>query len=282
VTVTGATIKCTAQYAHGAMASGGGTLTLKDVSVATTGANSAAIATDRGSGTVTATGGTFTTSGQDAPGIYSTGKFAVTGGTYIATAAEGAVVEGANSINLTNVTMTGAKNGVMLHQSGSGDAESGTASFTMSGGSLKAQGGDLFYVKNTTGAVTLTGVTVSNSANVINAVSKGKVTLTASGERLSGNVVTDSTSSAALVLSNASTLGGKINKAALTLDATSTWTVTADSTVTSLTGATISGSSISNIVGNGHKVYYSKSASANSYLGAKTYTLSGGGTLVAQ
>lgn len=66
--------------------------------------------------------------------------------------------------------------------------------------------------------------------------------------------------------------------AALTLDSTSWWTVTADSTLTTLTGAVISGSTITNITGNGHTVYYDKST--NTALGGKTYTLAGGGQLV--
>jgi hypothetical protein len=52
--------------------------------------------------------------------------------------------------------------------------------------------------------------------------------------------------------------------------------------VTTLKGAVISGDEVTNIVGNGHNVYYSKSSSANSYLGGKTYQLADGGELIAQ
>jgi hypothetical protein len=51
----------------------------------------------------------------------------------------------------------------------------------------------------------------------------------------------------------------------LTLDGTSSWTVTADSYLTTLNTAGISETSITNIIGNGHTVYYD--ASANSSLG---------------
>ena len=65
----------------------------------------------------------------------------------------------------------------------------------------------------------------------------------------------------------------------ITLDASSRWTVTGDSHVTTLSdSAGISGTTVKNVVGNGHTVYYD--SSANPGLGAKTYTLSGGGTLV--
>jgi hypothetical protein len=55
--------------------------------------------------------------------------------------------------------------------------------------------------------------------------------------------------------------------------------VTADSHLSALTGATISGSGVRNVKGNGHTITYDASDSANSYLNGKTYSLSGGGTL---
>jgi hypothetical protein len=64
----------------------------------------------------------------------------------------------------------------------------------------------------------------------------------------------------------------------LTLDASSTWNVTADSTLTCLTDPEgISGTTVANITGNGHTVTYD--AAACSELSGQTYTLSGGGTL---
>jgi hypothetical protein len=63
----------------------------------------------------------------------------------------------------------------------------------------------------------------------------------------------------------------------LSLDASSTWTVTADSHVKTLSVAT-SGSAVTNITGNGRTVYYD--SSANPSLDAKTCTLPGGGTIV--
>jgi hypothetical protein len=87
------------------------------------------------------------------------------------------------------------------------------------------------------------------------------------------------------LLQNGSSLTGAIDSAntaksvVLTLDSTSTWTVTADFYLTGLSGAAISGSTITNVVGNGHTVYYDATASANTGLGGQTYTLSGWGTL---
>jgi hypothetical protein len=284
VSLSGTTIKTTTNEsdgdAHGVMASGGGTITLRNVNISTKGAHSSDVATDRGGGTVTVIGGTMTADGDGSPGIYSTGRITAENATFSAAKSEAAVVEGSNSVTVKNTRLTGARNGVMLYQSFSGDAQVGTGTFTMTGGSLTAKGGDAFYVKNTKAVVVLRGgATVSQSSgNLINAVGKGQVAFTADGEDLSGNVVTDSTSSAALTLTSGSTLTGKIDKAALSLDSTSTWTVTADSTLTTLTGARISGGTVTNIVGNGNNVYYD--SGANTALGGKTYTLTGGGHLI--
>jgi len=112
------------------------------------------------------------------------------------------------------------------------------------------------------------------------------VILTADGQTLAGDMVADKISTISAILQNSSTLTGAINadKAAkavnLTVDSSSTWSVTADSYLTTLADAGgISGTTIANIQGNGHTVYYDAGNSANSGLGGKTYTLAGGGQL---
>jgi len=282
ITMSGATVKASGAYSHGLMASGGGKITANSTTVATQGHNSAALATDRGGGTIAFIGGSLSTTGTDAPLIYSTGSITATGSTGTAGTAEAVVVEGSNSVTLVNSKLSGRKNGVMLYQSFSGDAQVGTSQFTMTGGSLTSTAGDAFLVKNTKATVLIRGGAkiTEASGKLVDATNEGIVTFTAQSETLTGDVVTDSTSSATLLLEDGTTLTGMIDKAALTLDSTSKWTVTANSTVSTLTGAVISGSEVTNVVGNGHDVYYSKSASANSYLGGKTYPLAGGGELI--
>jgi len=57
--------------------------------------------------------------------------------------------------------------------------------------------------------------------------------------------------------------------------------VTADSVLTGLIDVSgISGTSITNIIGNGHDVTYDAGLAANSALGGKTYTLVDGGHLL--
>jgi len=300
VTLSNVTITATGGGGHGVMATNGGVMTLTDVDMTTAGKNSGAIATDRGGGTINVTGGIVTTTGQDSPGIYSTGDIRVSEATITASGAEAAVIEGANSIDLTNTTLTSSmadKWGVMIYQSMSGDAEGTRGVFTMTGGTLAytSASGPLFFVTNSTGVITLKGVNVTaTSGTLVNAAGTdrwgqsgangGTVLFTADQQALAGDLVADSISSIALTLQNGSALTGAINSAhtaqalSLTLDATSTWTVTADSYLTSLTDpAGISGTTITNIIGNGHTVYYDPVACPA--LGGATYTLKGGGTL---
>ncbi len=291
VTLSGVTIKATATGGHAVMATQGGVMNLTNVNMTTAGANSAPIATDRGGGTITVTGGTVTSSGQDSPGIYSTGAITVSGARVTATGAEAAVIEGANSITLTNTALSGAlKRGVMIYQSMSGDATGNRGTFTMTGGSLAAAAGPLFYVTNSTGIIKLTGTSLTASSGTLlqaaagnwgtSGSNGGTANLTASGETLTGNLVCDSISSIAATLQNSTTLTGSINTAALTLDSTSKWYVTANSVLTTLSDSSgISGTSITNIYGNGHTVSYNSSLAGNSALGGKTYTLAGGGYL---
>ena len=292
VLVKHVTITATGNYAHGIMASGGGRLTAANTTIRTAGASSAAIATDRGGGTITVSGATITTTGYRSPGIYSTGTITVTGSNVNATGSEAAVVEGKNSILVRNSKLSGAKNrGVMLYQSMSGDAGVGTASYQMIGGSLYAAQGPAFYITNTTAKIALrSGALVRAASGVLlradNAgtgsgnTGAGVATLTASGEKMTGDIVTAGTGTASIDLTNATTLAGSITTAALTLDRTSTWTVTSNSKLTALSDqAAISGNRILNVVGNGHTVTYDASLAANNALSGKTYQLTGGGTL---
>jgi len=128
------------------------------------------------------------------------------------------------------------------------------------------------------------GATISASTgSLMNAVSSSNVTFKADGETMNGNLVADATSTLAVTLQNSTTLKGTIQRAALTIDANSVWNVTGNSVLTSFSDVSgISGTSITNITGNGYTVYYNASLSANSALGGKTFSLVNGGTLTPQ
>ena len=296
ITLSDTTINATGQGGHGAMASGGGTLSLTNVNIDTAGTNSAAIATDRGGGTISVTGGTSVTSGVDSPGIYSTGTISAANATLTASGSEAVVIEGSNAVTLTNSVLYGAKKwGVLIYQSMSGDANGANGLFTMTGGSLSAAVGPVFYVTNSTGTIALSGVRITATSGTLLEASAsswgtsgsngGTAVLTASEQTLTGNLVADAISSISTTLEKGSALTGSINGAAtakaasLTLDSSSTWTVTADSHLSGLIGVVVSGASVTNIVGNGHTVTYDATLAANSSLGGRTYSLANGGQL---
>ena len=259
------------------------------MNVTTTGSNSSALATDFGGGTVTVTGGTIsassTVAGSHSAGIYSTGSISVSSAIVSSLADCGGVIDGANSISLTNTSLTGTAEGIRLWKTA---PASGSATVTITGGSLTATAGNALYVTGSTGngatgAITLKGganVTAS-TGNMLDVDLSSIATLTLDGETLNGNLVSDNTSSITATLKNSTTLTGSINTAALTIDGTSGWIVTATSNLTTLSDAAgISGTSITNITGNGFNVYYVAALSGNSALGGKTYSLVNGGSLL--
>ena len=156
---------------------------------------------------ITKTGGGFRTSGFKSPGIYSTGTIKVTDAEMTATGAEAAVVEGANSIAVAGSTLRGAAkggHGVMLYNSMSGDANAGTGTYTLLGGSLTAAGGPAFYVTNTNAVITISGAAkVSAASGVLlradNAgtgsgnTGAGNATLVLRGEHLTGDLLSTGT-----------------------------------------------------------------------------------------
>ena len=248
-----------------------GTVNGKNLTITTEGAHSATLATDRGEGTITAEAAKLTTSGTGSPVIYSTGNITANNVNGVANKSEIGVVEGKNSITLTNSNVTGYHdNGFMLYQSFSGDAESGIARLKAENNTLTTHGtGAFIYVNNTTAEADLTGNTIlmPNTTTLVKAAADsrwgkdgengGHLTLRASNQELNGNIVADSISTVALDMTNGSSLVGAINtdntakEVTLKLSKDSTWTLTGDSYVKSLTNEDTTGS---NIHLNGYKL----------------------------
>ena len=106
----------------------GATINAYNCNVTTKKATSSTIATDRGGGTVYVNGGTYTANGAKCAIVYSTGDMTVKNITgYSNNESEGDIadIEGNNSITIDscNLTCSGTSRGVMLYQSGSGDAD---------------------------------------------------------------------------------------------------------------------------------------------------------------
>ena len=138
VEIDGITIVNNNSVSRGLHATYGGIINASNVDITTNEATSSTIATDRGGGTVTVTGGTATANGSKSAVIYSTGVMSAT--SLVGTSAKGeiAVIEGDNSISMTNCTMTSgsSERGLLMMQSGSGDASGVNPVMTITGTSL--------------------------------------------------------------------------------------------------------------------------------------------------
>ena len=151
----------------------------------------------------------------------------------------------------------------------SGDAASGKAVFTAKNSTITTNKGDSFYVTNTTAEINLENNKIINNDSTGNLLriqkdswgksgsNGGTVTLNLTNQSATGNVVVDSISKLTMNLTSESTYKGAINsenagEVNLTLDKTSSITLTGDAYVKSLTNAD---STNSNIHLNGYKLY---------------------------
>ena len=284
VNISDSTITTKKNNAGGIMTTGGGTMNATNLIINTAGTSSAAIRSDRGGGTVTVDKGTYKTTGKGSPAIYSTADITVKNATLVATASEGVVIEGKNSVTLENVDLTDTNNtlngqsttykNIFLYQSMSGDAASGKAVFTSENSNIATNKGDSFYVTNTTAEINLENNKIINndtSGNFLriqkdswgkSGSNGGTVTLNMTNQSATGNIVVDSISSLTMSLKNGSAFKGVINSAnagtvSLSLDKSSTLTLTGDTYVKSLTNADTTNS---NINFNGYKLYVNGAA----------------------
>ena len=267
-------ITTTEDTSGGIHVAGGGKLYAWDMDVETSGESSAAIRSDRGGGEMVVNGGTYTSNGTGSPAIYSTADIAVNKADLTANGSEAVCIEGLNSVHLFNSNLTGNMSdneqndctwNVILYQSMSGDSEVGNSTFEMDGGTLTAKNGGMFYTTNTESTITLSDVDItyadendfflkctgnSNQRGWGTSGENGADCLfTAVKQDMEGDVVWDSISQLDFYMTDGSTLKGAVvddeSKAGnggdgycnMYIEKGSTWTVTGDSTLTSLENA---------------------------------------------
>lgn len=138
ITVDGITIVNNSNVSRGLHCTYEGIINASNVDITTNGATSSTIATDRGGGTVTVNSGTATANGSKSAVLYSTGTITATDLVGTSAAGEIAVIEGDNSISMTNCTMQSgsSERGLLMMQSGSGDASGTNPVMTITGSSL--------------------------------------------------------------------------------------------------------------------------------------------------
>ena len=256
----------------GIHAAGGGTLYAWNLDVNTSGGSAAAIRSDRGGGTMVIDGGTYTTTGIGSPAIYSTADITVHDADLTAENSEATCIEGLNSIRLFDCDLAGnmpsdnEQNDVLwnviVYQSMSGDAEDGNGTFEMVGGTLTAKAGGMFYTTNTQSTFILEDVDITYAEDsdfflrgTGNANGRGwgnsgangaQSSFTGISQEMEGDVIWDKISTLDFYMTQGSTLTGAVTEDTtysggegsgycnLYIDETSTWIVTGDSTLTSL------------------------------------------------
>jgi hypothetical protein len=238
VTVENTTIETKKDNSGGIQTTGGGTTIAKNLTVTTQGSSSAAIRTDRGGGTVEVNEGTYTTNGYNSPAVYSTADITISDASLEAKNSEALVIEGDNSITLTNSTISGNMSSekgsssninvhnVMIYQSMSGDANEGEGSLSLSDCTLTSNNGDLFFFTNTQAHLLLNHTTLVNKGDgnlftiTGNDASNGwgsagsngaQVVVEAQNQELEGDIVVDTISTLDLSLSSGSSFTGTIN-----------------------------------------------------------------------
>lgn len=271
VYASGTIVKTTQDTSGGVHVAGGGTLYGWDLDVETNGESSAAIRSDRGGGTMVIDGGNYVSNGVGSPAIYSTADIAVSNATLTANGSEAICIEGLNSIHLYDCDLTGNMSDldqndntwtVILYQSMSGDSEVGNSTFQMDGGSLTSENGGVFYTTNTESTITLNNVDINyNDENEFflqctgntnqrgwgqSGVNGADCHFTGISQDMQGDVIWDSISDLDFYLTEGSSLTGAVvddesyageggeGYCNVYVSADSTWTVTGDSTVSSL------------------------------------------------
>lgn len=284
-------INTTGDGSGGVMVTGGGYMEADNLTIETQGRSSAPIRSDRGGGTMVVNGGAYTSNGLGSPAIYSTANIAVYDAELVSNLSEGVCIEGLNSIALYNTNLTAnntQRNGnasfcdtVMMYQSMSGDAASGTSAFIMSGGTLTSKNGHVFHVTNTHAVINLFGVQIINedTSNILLSVCDdgwsggvNAATLNADGQQLTGTILVGNNSQFTLNLDRNSSFEGsfsgnienasgeivssEIGEVSVKIDGDSTWKLTGDSYISEFEG------DIASVDFNGHTLYVNGEAIA--------------------
>ena len=249
-----------------------GKINAENVIINTDGQSCAALATDRGEGEVHVKNseintGVSKTSGRGSPLIYSTGNITVENTKGTSYVSQIACIEGKNSIGVTNSDLTGYSEGnrkdgdnyvdlggIFIYQSMSGDADVGTSLFTAKDSKLTIpqessvyKEAPMFHVTNTACVIDLKNTEFSFGSGTFLEVSSqnqwgktgsngGNAELKTDSEKIDGNVIVDNISSLNWTMKNTEFKGAVNSTGNTTINVAdeSTWTLTSDSSLSSL------------------------------------------------
>ena len=271
-TISNVKITTHSDKSRGLDATYNGVINADNVVISTDGQSCAALATDRGEGEVHVKNsdintGVSKTSGRGSPLIYSTGNITLDNSKGTAYVSQIACIEGKNSIELTGCELTGYGEGnrqdgdeyvdlggVFIYQSMSGDADVGTSLFTAKDSSLTIaedssvySKAPMFHVTNTACVINLENTECSFGSGIFlddsgqnqwgtSGSNGGVCELNTNNEEITGDVIVDSISSLNWNMKN-TRYSGAINSTGNTtvnVAGGSTWTLTGDSSVSSL------------------------------------------------
>ena len=280
VTITDTEITSTGSgSARGLHSTYGGKIEATNVKISTKGKSSATLATDRGEGIVTCSGCTLSTAGAGSPLIYSTGDITVSKTEGSATGAQAVVIEGKNVVTVkesSNLKCNGNPNrknvdqcGIMIYQSMSGDAKTGTGKFNCDKSTIEIESSSsvyssapMFFVTNTQAEINLEECTFKYGSNTFlkaegtsewgkSGSNGGVITLTLINQDIEGDFVVDANSALTINLIS-STITGKINEAntaakiEINLDKDSSIILTGDSYYSNIVNEKLDGSNLDN------------------------------------
>lgn len=231
-------IRTAGEDARGVFVSGAdSTLAANGTTVATTGAGANAIAADSGA-TALLSGTKLSTTGAAADGLVAQkgGRIGDTGSSIASAAGNGATVDGGGVLALTGTTLKGATAGVLSTDT---SATGATSSMLVDGGSVTSVAGPAFAARGGTVDIAVRNGTVVTAGNgtLLDLANGSNATFNASAVNLTGDIVSDASSTGNVFLTNGTTLTGKIDPVALSVDTTSAWHMTDSSVLSSLNNA---------------------------------------------
>ena len=277
------------EYSSGLVSSDYGSITALDLDITTKGDNSTSLKSITSNSEINIEDSYLYTEGLYSPLIYSSGKINLTNTDGTALNSNIATIEGSNSITITDSKLT-------TEHITNNDNPAGIYIYNEQSKSTdNYESIPMFYVTNIKATINITDTELDYSNNILLKVvgndtygdignNGGEVTFTATDQELKGNIEIDDISKVRFNLNN-SHYEGQINgndssKAVdITFDKTSTWTLTGDSYINTLTIQNGKISRLSrSIKSNGYDIYYN--ANLNEWLNGKTIRLSGGGKLI--
>jgi len=220
ITVNDLTIENAKSVSRGLHCTGGGIINATNVNITTNSETSSTVATDRGGGFVTVSGGTITAKGSKSSVLYSTGTIKVDHITGLSEKGPLTTVEGSNSAIITNSNMTSNSDarGILLHQSTSGDADGSNPVCTITSSTLTTTDSNapLCFVTNVAATLTLTDVTLNVASNKLMSVEYYK-----RGTGSTGNLILETTQDEWIYVGDID--ADDVNNATVTVGENVTW-----------------------------------------------------------